>query len=216
MPIRRRADCLTTPQVEAVRKIYAGPINPRTNEAVWSPLYRGSELDWSFFTDAPSPIGIATNTLRDAMLKDPAWNYRTSPIDFDRDVALADRSDIARVNASNPDISEYLRRGGKLILSGGWNNALVPAGAVVDYYRRVEAAMGRRGHAPGRSPLHGARDDRMQWRPRNRHIRHARRHATLGGTRSGAERGYGVARRTRLGRAYAPALPLSAGRDVSR
>ena len=112
-------------------------------ERVWSPLYRGSELDWSFFTEAPSPIGIATGVLRDAILKDPAWDYRTSPIDFDRHVALADRSDIARVNASNPDISAYVRRGGKLILSGGWNNALVPAGAVLEYYQRVEAAIGR-------------------------------------------------------------------------
>jgi feruloyl esterase len=136
-------NCLTAQQVEAVRKIYAGPTNPRTNERVWSPLYRGSELDWSFFTDAPSPIGIATSTLRDAILKDPNWDYRTSPIDYDRDVALADRSDIARVNASNADISTYVQRGGKLILSGGWNNALVPAGAVLDYYRRVESTIGR-------------------------------------------------------------------------
>ena len=137
------ADCLTAPQVEAVRKIYAGPINPRTNERVWPPLYRGSELDWSFFTEAPSPVGIATSTLRDAILKDPAWDYRTSPVDFDRHVAMADRSDVARVNASNPDISAFVRQGGKLILSGGWNNALVPAGAVVEYYQRVEAAIGR-------------------------------------------------------------------------
>ena len=136
-------DCLSAAQVDAVRKIYAGPTNPRTGERVWSPLYRGSELDWSFFTEAPSPIGIATGVLRDAILKDPAWDYRTSPIDFDRHVALADRSDIARVNASNPDISAYVRRGGKLILSGGWNNALVPAGAVLEYYQRVEAAIGR-------------------------------------------------------------------------
>jgi feruloyl esterase len=136
-------DCLTTPQVEAVRKIYAGPANPRTNEKIWSPLYRGSELDWSFFIDTPSPIGIATSTLRDAVLKDPAWDYRTTPIDFDRHVALADRSDIARVSASNPDISAFVRRGSKLILSGGWNNALVPAGAVLDYYNSVEAAIGR-------------------------------------------------------------------------
>ncbi len=135
--------CLTSEQVEAVQKIYAGPTNPRTHERVWSPLYPGSELDWSFFTQAPSPIGIATSTLRDAILKDPTWDYRTSPIDYDRDVARADSSDIARVNASNPDISAYVRRGGKLILSGGWNNALVPAGAVVDYYSRVEAAIGR-------------------------------------------------------------------------
>ena len=64
------------------------------------------------------------------------------PIDFDRHVALADRSDIARVSASNPDISAYVRQGGKLILSGGWNNALVPAGAVLDYYNRVTATIG--------------------------------------------------------------------------
>ena len=135
-------DCLTTPQVEAVRKIYEGPINPRTHERVWSPLYRGSELDWEFFVATPAPFGITTSTLRDAILKDPSWDVRTTPVDFDRDVALADQSAIARVNASNPDISPYVRAGGKLILSGGWNNALVPAGAVVDYYDSVVAALG--------------------------------------------------------------------------
>jgi feruloyl esterase len=134
-------NCLTTAQVEAVQKIYAGPANPRTNEKIWSPLYRGSELDWGFFTDAPGPIGIATGALR-MILGDPAWDFRTNPVDFDRHVALADRSDIARVSASNSDISEYVRRGGKLMLSGGWNNALVPAGAVLDYYNSVEARIG--------------------------------------------------------------------------
>jgi hypothetical protein len=93
-------NCLTAPQVEAARRIYAGPTNPRTNAPVWSPLYRGSELDWSFFTEATGPIGIATSTLRDAVLKDPTWDYRTSPTDYDRHVALADQADIARVNAS--------------------------------------------------------------------------------------------------------------------
>ena len=53
-------NCLTPAQVEAVQKIYAGPTNPRTNERIWSPLYRGSELDWSFFTESAAPIGIAT------------------------------------------------------------------------------------------------------------------------------------------------------------
>jgi feruloyl esterase len=134
-------NCLTAAQVEAVQKIYAGPTNPRTNEKVWSPLYRGSELDWSFFSEAAAPIGIATSALR-MILNDPAWDYRTTPVDFDRHVALADRSEIARVNASNPDISAYVQRGGKLILSGGWNNALVPAGAVLDYYTSVEGRIG--------------------------------------------------------------------------
>jgi feruloyl esterase len=135
------ANCLTAPQVEAARKIYAGPTNPRTNERVWSPLYRGSELDWSFFTDSPVPIGIATGVLR-MILGDPTFDYHA--VNFDAHVAAADRSDIARVSASNADISGYIRGGGKLILSGGWNNALVPAGAVVDYYTRVRSTIGAR------------------------------------------------------------------------
>jgi feruloyl esterase len=134
-------NCLTSAQVEAVQKIYAGPTNPRTNERIWSPLFRGSELDWSFFTESPAPIGIATSALR-MILGDPTWDYRTMPVDFDRHVTMADRSSIARLSASNPDISDYVRRGGKLILSGGWNNALVPAGAVVDYYNNVTARIG--------------------------------------------------------------------------
>jgi feruloyl esterase len=74
------------------------------------------------------------------ILDDPAWSYQA--VDFDRHVTLADQSPIARVNASNPDISEYVKRGGKLILSGGWNNALVPAGAVLDYYTNVQKRIG--------------------------------------------------------------------------
>jgi len=135
------ANCLTAAQVEAVQRIYEGPVNPRTREKIWSPLFRGSELDWSFFTESAAPIGIATSALR-MILNDPTWDYRM--VDFDRHVAAADRSDIARVNASNPDISAYVRAGRKLILSGGWNNALVPAGAVLDYYTRVEATIGVR------------------------------------------------------------------------
>ena len=133
------ANCLTATQVEAAQKIYSGPINPRTKERIWSPLYRGSELDWSFFTESAAPIGIATGALR-MILDDPTWNYQS--VDFDSHVAAADRSDIARVNASNPDISAFMRRGGKLMLSGGWNNALVPAGAVLDYYKSVEGKIG--------------------------------------------------------------------------
>ena len=47
--------CLTMVQVDAARKIYAGPTNPRTHERIWSPLYPGSELDWTFFTEHAGP-----------------------------------------------------------------------------------------------------------------------------------------------------------------
>jgi len=136
------SDCLTPPQVEAVRKIYQGPVNPRTNERVWPGLFRGSELDWGFFAESAMPVGIPLITLRDAVLKDPNWDYRTSHVDYDRHVTMTDQADVARVSASNPDIAPFVGKGGKLMLSGGWNNALVPAGAVLDYYQKVQSTIG--------------------------------------------------------------------------
>lgn len=89
-------NCLTPPQVEAVRKIYQGPINPRTKERIWSPVYPGSELDWDFFVNSENPYVIPTGALR-IIKNDPAWDVRKTPLDFDRDVEHADRSPIARV-----------------------------------------------------------------------------------------------------------------------
>jgi feruloyl esterase len=135
-------NCLTPPQVEAVRKIYQGPVNPRTKESIWPGLFRGSELDWGFFAESAAPVGIPLITLRDAVLKDPNWNYRTAHVDYDRHVAMTDQADVARVSASNPDIAPFVDKGGKLMLSGGWNNALVPAGAVLDYFQKVQSTIG--------------------------------------------------------------------------
>src|SRR5262249_37037092 len=49
---------LTASQVQAARKIYAGPRNPRTNEEIYSPLYPGSELGWAQFAGGDQPLGI--------------------------------------------------------------------------------------------------------------------------------------------------------------
>ena len=51
-------DCLTAPQVEAARKIYAGPHNPRTGDEIYSPLYPGSELGWGQLAGGDVPLGI--------------------------------------------------------------------------------------------------------------------------------------------------------------
>ena len=61
--------CLTAPQVEAVRKIYAGPKNPRTGEQVFPPPYPGSELTWWRFTEA-KPFGLADDFFRFFVFKD--------------------------------------------------------------------------------------------------------------------------------------------------
>ena len=125
-----------------MRKLYAGPTNPRTGGKIHSPVYRGSELDWELLVAGNGPIAGAV--LRDFVFADPTWTIQSRPVNFDADVARADRPDLAVMNAVNPDLSKYVAEGGKLILAGGWSNAIVPPGAIIDYYRNVEATIGRR------------------------------------------------------------------------
>ena len=136
-------DCLTPPQVEAVRKIYAGP-DQSTDErarlvAALSRQRTGLELLHRVGrADRHRDEHAARRDSQGSGLGLPHDARRLRPPRRD-----GRRSDIARVSASNPDISPFVRQGGKLILSGGWNNALVPAGAVLDYYQRVQATIGR-------------------------------------------------------------------------
>jgi len=133
--------CLTAPQVEAARKLYAGPKNPRTGEQIYSPLYPGSELGWGQLT-GDAPIFIATDFMKYFALKDPNWDYKTRPINFDSDVALADKPANQPVNAIDPDLRKFAARGGKMILWGGWNDSGVPPLEVVNYYNNVVKTVG--------------------------------------------------------------------------
>jgi len=133
--------CLTTAQVEAARKLYAGPRNPRTGEQIYSPLYPGSELGWGQLT-GPTPIFIASDFFKYFVFKDPDWDYKTRPVNFDSDVALADKAENQPVNAIDPDLKKFVARGGKMMLSGGWNDAGVPPLEVVNYYNDVVKTIG--------------------------------------------------------------------------
>src|SRR5206468_3124834 len=85
------ADCLTAPQVEAARKIYSGPTNPRTGERIYPGLARGSEIGWYQLAGGPKPSPIAESHFKHLVFNQPAWDFRA--LDFDRDVALADKLD---------------------------------------------------------------------------------------------------------------------------
>lgn len=137
-------DCLTAPQVAAARKIYAGPKNPRTGEQIYSPLYPGSELGWAQLAGGPEPLGIPVDFFRYYVFQDPNWDYKTRRVNFDGDVALADRAEVSPVNAVDPDLRKYFARGGKLLLIGGWNDNSVPPNVAVNYYKAVVAKTGEK------------------------------------------------------------------------
>src|SRR5215469_15609164 len=75
---RRGPDCLKPPQVEAARKIYAGPSNPRTGQNIFPGLEPGSELGWATLT-GPKPMSLAVQVYQYLVFQKPEWNY----LDFD-------------------------------------------------------------------------------------------------------------------------------------
>src|SRR3954471_24482969 len=48
----------------------------------------------------------------------------------------------AALNATDPDLSAFRERGGKLILFHGWSDAAIPAVNTIDYYQSVVAKAG--------------------------------------------------------------------------
>ena len=135
------ATCLTAPQVEAVRNIYRGPLNPRTGTRVYPGMYPGGELGWAsgVVINRTDKSGVSSNQFWSyALFHQPDWPFRT--FDFDRDLGRADRELAPITNATNPKLDEFNRLGHKLIYYHGAADPLIPAQNGIDYYESVVAA----------------------------------------------------------------------------
>jgi len=134
-----QASCLTDAQVETARKIYAGA---KFNDG--SPIYSGfepgTELNWAMMAGGPEPLGLSLGYFKGMVFNNPDWDYKT--FDPDRDTRLAEERTGAAVDGISPDLKPFKERGGKLILYQSWNETTIPPRSIIDYYRRVEEAMG--------------------------------------------------------------------------
>jgi hypothetical protein len=137
------ADCLTAPQVAAVRAVYAGPKNPRTGEQIYPGLSMGSEQQMPVLTVGAEPFPVATTFFRGVVFKDPSWDFRG--FDYDRDVerAMAYGHDALDVPASG--LAHFFAAKRKLLLTHGWADGLIPAQSTVSFYDALVKDVGARG-----------------------------------------------------------------------
>ena len=155
--------CLTTSQVEALKKIYDGPTNPRTGERIFVGQPLGTEAvpgSWgSWITPANAPgaiqFGFGNSYYGAAVFEDPKWDFRT--LDFDRDVALGDVKAGSVLNATNPDLRSFRAGGGKLIQYHGWGDAAIPAPSSIEYYESVKAFLSK--YPDARTPANPPAED---------------------------------------------------------
>jgi len=136
--------CLTAAQVEAVRNVYRGPLNPRTGKRVYPGLYPGGELGWAsgVVINRTTTSGVSSNDFWTyALFHRPDWPFRS--FDFDRDLTRADADLASITNATDPKLDAFSRLGHKLVYYHGAADPLIPAQNGVDYYERVVEAQGR-------------------------------------------------------------------------
>jgi feruloyl esterase len=139
-------DCLTKPQLTALKKIYAGPVDPRTGKRIYPGFPAGAEglpQNWETWIVGPAAYQgqFGNQVFGSFMLGDPHWDYKT--FDFDKDTARADVSIGPILNSDDPDLSAFAARGGKLILFQGWDDAAITPLGTIQYYRDIQKKMGR-------------------------------------------------------------------------
>jgi len=134
------ADCLTAPQVAALRAIYAGPRNPRTGQPIFPGYSLGSEAQLPVMTMGKEPFPVATSFFRGPVFNDPSWSFGSFDYDHDVERALAYGSDALDVPPTG--LAHFFAGNRKLLLSHGWADGLIPPQSTVNFYQALVKSIG--------------------------------------------------------------------------
>jgi feruloyl esterase len=131
------ASCLAPAQVTALQKVYAGE-KMKSGSVASYPLDMGGETGWSRFVPASSANDPGSNSggmyaLRGPLLGDSNFDMENFNAESVRKVRS---SWLAKTyEAKDPDISKFVRNGGKLILWHGSNDPGPSPRGTIEYYQ---------------------------------------------------------------------------------
>jgi feruloyl esterase len=138
-------ECVTQPQLDSLRKYYNGGTDGQ-GKLIFPGLVAGDELGgWRAWVLGGGPgsgsgVGYVQNYFRYMVMNDPKWNILTA--DVHQSLEMAKEKTAADLDATNPDLSKFAARGGKLILYHGWNDPAISPWNTIAYYKSVQKQMG--------------------------------------------------------------------------
>lgn len=128
---------------------YGYPFGGETAEAGWSRWltdglkYQEGDEQFQDGVDATgfvAPVvpsfhyGFGSGIMKYFIYNDPDWTYQN----YNFDNLAKDSERVAEtLNATNPDLSSFRKRGGKLIIYSDWSDPAIPGNSVVGYYDEV-------------------------------------------------------------------------------
>ncbi len=144
-----KADCFTTAQLGTLEKIY-GEVKSQGKRIfpgwpvgveIAGPNGRSGWDNWIMRETAEPTIGVmfSETFFRHMAFKNP--NFKFADFDFDKDPQRLEWIHNV-LDATDPDLSQFQKRSGKLLMYFGWADPALNAQMGVDYYESVLEKMG--------------------------------------------------------------------------
>jgi len=145
---------ITATDAEVMRMIWDGP-RDTAGQRLWFGLPLAAE-SWGW---NHTKLGTACTTVEDGkptpipflfsydwiaswILQDPEWDWTTMTFETYADLFHRSVEKFESVDSSDPNLEGLLQSGGKLLLSHGMADEVIPPQGTVDYYERVLDLMG--------------------------------------------------------------------------
>ncbi|MEV4678705.1 tannase/feruloyl esterase family alpha/beta hydrolase [Actinomadura sp. NPDC049382] len=140
--------CLTRDQVYVVRKIYQGPVDAKGRRLFPAGLAKGTEAAWLGYVIAPQGQTGGLEALGYNYLKyfaswnNPPASYTLKDHRFDLRTFKKLREMSGIYDSTDPDLTRFRDRGGKLIMWHGWADPAIPTESTLAYHHALTQRMG--------------------------------------------------------------------------
>lgn len=136
--LRERCPHFTKEQTDALKAVYCGPVNPKTNQQIYNGMPQGSEIYGCGILECQEEESPHFYPFVWAFGED----YDGYQFDFADDLDRLDRVLSKTLNANCADLTEFCKGGGKMVAFSGSADPCVPYPDAVKYYNRVCEKMG--------------------------------------------------------------------------
>jgi feruloyl esterase len=141
--------CLTKAEADVVEKLHNGATDAQGNRLEQAISHEwGSELDWTLFVPAKQGEVTFSEQIATGFLQYLAYfnhadpNYKLTDFDFTRTSFWKTVQTSVYLSATDPDLSRFAARGGKLVLWHGWSDQHISPQATLEYWSALNATMG--------------------------------------------------------------------------
>jgi pimeloyl-ACP methyl ester carboxylesterase len=133
---RAALTAFTTPLTAGTLRYPGLPFGDEADPEGWKTWITGPVANMMEMTGAPTVQGaFGTQFFKYFVYGDSAWRY----VDYDLARAGRDGAKVAALlSATNPDLSAFRARGGKLLLAHGWSDPALNARSTIEYFKAVQ------------------------------------------------------------------------------